>query len=393
MRRCGRETTPPVLWTILLAVLLPTVLFASVLGVAPAAARGSDDVPSIVAADSTTTSINNGPATAMASSTAARPGRVEFSDGRVLEGRISGTPGRQLKVYMARRASRSFPLGSLQELRFAPLGTQMESAWRFSALGSDEKEHAGAPVPACELLTTATLANGETLVGQLDMTVLYVEKPDGAEKVILSHTQKGRAGQVLDDLVYPTRVVFTDQAPIAQESHLLDLSAWASTSATLSAVRRESLKTLEVHSGEKPGTFRVVSPLGEGLFLALLDGNRVLAGWPDANAGSEELRAQAGKAMAEAKNFFTVRRLLGAWVDESGTHLCVLVTLGREKPEQWAGFPWRLSVWRWHYDKKTGSVQQPPEEGLLLRIVDVQKEPPPEVILSADLWHAQENKP
>jgi hypothetical protein len=383
MRHCGRDTSLPVLRTVLLAV----VLFTSVLAVASDAARGADGEPSNAAP-------GDAAATAKPSPTAARPGRVEFSDGRVLEGRISVTPGRQLKVYTSKTASRSFPLGSLQEMRFVPLSTKVESAWRFSAMGSDEKEHAGAPIPHRELLTTATLANGETLVGQLDMAVLYVETADGAEKLILSHTQNGSAGQALDDLVYPTRVVFTDRAAIAQESSLFDLTALgAKSAATLSAVHRESLKPLEVHPGARPGAFRVASPLGEGLFLALREGNRVLVGWPHGDPGSAELREQAWKAMAEAQNFFTVRHLLGAWADESGTHLCALVTLGREKPEKWAGFPWCLSVWRWDYDKKTGSVRQPPEEGLLLRIVDAQKEPPPEAILSAELWQSQGNKP
>lgn len=407
MRRCGRKswTTQPVRkMPILLAILVPTLFLAAVLAtVASHTARcadadanaGQDNNAAGTAVDSTVTASERGAVAATASPTAARPGRVEFSDGRVLEGRISGTPGRQLKVFTSKSASRSFPLGSLQELRFAPLTAKMESAWRFSAMGSDEKEHAGAPIPHRELLTTATLANGESVVGQLDMTVLYVEKPAGAaEKLVLTHTQKGTAGQALRALVYPTRVVFTDAAPIAQESSLVDLSALAITpGTTLSAVRRESLKAVEVQPGAKPRTFRVASAFGEGLFLALHDGNRVQVGWPDGNAGDEELRARAEKATTEAKNFFTVRHLVAAWVDEPSGHLCALVTLGREKPEKWAGFPWRLSVWRWGYDKRTGNVQQPPEEGLLLRIVDAEKEAPPEVVLSAELWHLQETRP
>ncbi|HXR08349.1 MAG TPA: hypothetical protein VN765_13515, partial [Candidatus Acidoferrum sp.] len=136
-----------------------------------------------------------------------REGRVEFSDGTLVDGKISLTPGGSLKIETGPQI-RVLDLDRVREIRLSPEKEEMDRKWRFKAAGQTAKEYFGEPYPVRSLQATVLLAGGESFTGHLYSTVLYVEGAENAQKVLLLSRQSGGEGQTFKDLVYPTRISF-----------------------------------------------------------------------------------------------------------------------------------------------------------------------------------------
>ena len=90
-----------------------------------------------------------------------RAGTIEFSDGRLVAGNISLTPGGTLKIE-AGPAMRVLPLDAVREIRLTPETETMERAWRFKEAGQTAKEYFGDPYPVRHLAVTVTLGDGDS---------------------------------------------------------------------------------------------------------------------------------------------------------------------------------------------------------------------------------------
>src|SRR5580658_5843580 len=101
-----------------------------------------------------------------------REGRIEFSDGNAIAGKISLTPGGELKI-QAGSQMRVLDLARVREIRLAPEKEEMDRNWRFKEAGQTAKEFFGEPYPVRYLQATVLLAGGESLTGHLYSTVLY----------------------------------------------------------------------------------------------------------------------------------------------------------------------------------------------------------------------------
>ena len=134
-----------------------------------------------------------------------RAGRVELSNGGVLEGLISSTPGAPLRLQVGNDL-KDVPLEAVQELRFVPEQETMEQKWRFVEAGRNEKKKWGAPYPVRELQTQIILSGGCVFTGHLYTTVLYVAQSNATTKVVIKAKDKGTEGQTFQDVVYPVRI-------------------------------------------------------------------------------------------------------------------------------------------------------------------------------------------
>jgi hypothetical protein len=139
----------------------------------------------------------------------ALPAVVETSDGRATAGRLFGTRGRPLEVYVdADRLWRRVPLEAVLSITAVVEEEQLELEWRWKAMGVPEKEFTGRSYPTRRLSWRLLLADGTTLTGAIKGQPLWLDTPD--ERLgpfVLQERSKGAIGQSLADLVYVRRII------------------------------------------------------------------------------------------------------------------------------------------------------------------------------------------
>jgi len=318
-----------------------------------------------------------------------RPGRIEFSDGKLLGGKISLTPGSALQLHVGTQL-RTLSLDRVQEIRLSPEKESLEQHYRFPEAGKAIKETSGQPYPVRLLKTTLVLADGETLTGHLYTTVLYVENDDATQKVILLAKQSGREGQALEDLVYPARVVFADSAVATEATSRLKLPAsLASPGAEVVALTRGALVRLAATSAGPPGEFQMPSSLGAQFFLAVHLGAKLSVGWP--TQPDPQLIARVRAALPNSSDFFDDRKLLGAFRDARSGEIYSLLLASRQAAttlDQDRSQPWRLELCRWKQDTVSPRLLLA-GQGYFFRGLGAKNESVPAVELSAMLWQVR----
>ena len=209
----------------------------------------------------------------------AREGRIEFSDGKVVEGKISLTSGSALKIQSGSQV-RALDLDRVREIRQSAEQEEMDRNWRFKEAGQTAKEFTGEPYPVRYVKTTVLLAGGESFSGHLYSTVLYVESGETAQKVVLLSKQRGDEGQTLKSMIYPTRISFAGAAAADSATATLRLH-WPGLGpkSELAALTRGELVQLTLTPSGRAGEFKMTSPLGREFFLAIKTGDRIVAGW------------------------------------------------------------------------------------------------------------------
>ncbi len=290
----------------------------------------------------------------------ARPGNVEWSDGHKLEGTISLTPGKDLRLFTA-QGQVSIQLDELKELRFKPEKEEMSEGFYFPNAGQATQVKTGEVYPTRTLQTQITLANGKTLEGHLFTTTLYVETDANTEKVVLMAKQTGTNGQNLSDLIYPTLIHFDGDAKFAGSSQVdLTQSTLALTKAAV-IVAKPDLTLLPLQQTDGKSIWTVPSADPTQLLFSVEAKDGIHVAWPQANFPDPELDPIIEKAvetsLKEMQDFYDTRTLIGC-VNE-GDDVYSLVMMKRIAPTD--GFsadriPWSLVILRWKYDsteKKT----------------------------------------
>jgi len=318
---------------------------------------------------------------------AKRPGRVQLSNGEILQGLISLTPGEDLRLHIDGTQIRALDFERVREIRLAPAQEKMVQKWRFLEAGQTRKALSGQPYLIRDLLATVFLAGGEKLAGHLYTTVLYIEEGEKARKVILPAKQRGKEGENANALIFPALITFTDAVAGTEETIRLRLSLpGLGGQSEVAALTWGALFTLEGRKAGAPGEFLLPSPLGRDMFLAVRTANQILAGWP---AASEPRFLEIVRTnLPNAEDFFDDRKLLGVCYDEPNQDLYSLLELYRAGPTTMEGDktqPWRLVILRWKYDPETQRVLLA-GRGCLFRGILPKAEKPPAVSLSPLLW-------
>jgi len=287
---------------------------------------------------------------------AARPGVVAFSDGATLEGDISLTPGTAFTLHDG-KVPHVLPLKAVREIRFFPEKEEMARAWRFKEAGQAIKEEWGEPYPIRHLGATLLPLDGPGWTGHLFTLPLYVTATGKTHKIVLMAKQKGQPAETLESLAYPVSIRFEDPANAANKPARLTLTPEPGADTELCAITRGALVRLPGRRPSGAGPFLIPAPLDATLFVALRAGDTLRAAW--GHDAAPEITNVIRQAVADARDFFDKRLLLGVSHTAGETEVYALVdlmregttTLGAEKSQ-----PWRLEVWRFRLDPDTNKV-------------------------------------
>jgi hypothetical protein len=316
-----------------------------------------------------------------------RPGKVQLSNGETMEGAISLSPGEDFRLHVDGNQIRALDFERVREIRIAPAEEKMVQKWRFLEAGQVKKELSGKPYLIRSLAATVLLAGGEKVTGHLYTTVLYLESGEKARKVILPAKQRGKEGENADVLVYPALITFTDGATGTEETIRLRINLPELTDRTeVAALTWGALFTLEGSKTGPAGEYKMPSPLGREMFLAVKTGTKIVAGWPKSADPKFTQIVQTNLVFAE--DFFDQRKLLGVLYDEPNLDIYSLLMLRRTGQTTMDGNktqPWRLVILRWKYDPESQRVLLA-GRGCLFRGILPKNEAPPEVTVSDQLW-------
>ena len=317
-----------------------------------------------------------------------RPGKVQFSNDDVWEGKISLSPGDDFRLHVGGGTQiRALDFERIREIRLAPSGEKMVQKWRFLVAGQTKKQLWGQPYLIRDLEATVLLAGGEKMVGHLYSSVLYLEEGEKVRKVILPAKQRGKEGENAQALVYPAVITFTDQGVSTEETIRLRLSLRDTTDKTeVAALTWGALMTIEGSKTDQAGEYKMPSPLGRAMFLAAKTGSTIVAGWPQRSDPKFMEIVQTN--LVNSEDFYDVRKLLGAYYDEPNLDIYSLLMLSRKGQTTMDGDktqPWRLVVLRWKFDPETQRVLLA-GRGYLFRGIQAKSEAPPLVTLSESLW-------
>jgi hypothetical protein len=318
-----------------------------------------------------------------------RDGRIEFSDGHLIEGQISLTHGGVLKIQSGSQMH-VLDFDRVREIRFSAEKEEMERNWRFKEAGQTAKEFFGEPYPVRYLQATVVLPGGESFRGHLYTTVLYVESGEATQKVLLPAKQRGDEGQTLKSLVYPTHISFAGVAVTDTATATLRVK-WPGLGpqSEIAALTRGELVRLAATPSGAAGEYKMTSPSGREFFLALKIGGRIVAGWP-AEQDRKSL-AQVQKALANSEDFFDDRRVLGVVRDQAAAEiysLLLAVRKGRTTLEATRSQPWRLEIYRWKTEEGSERLMLAGQD-YFFRGIGAKNEAVPTVELSDKLWHIQ----
>jgi len=270
------------------------------------------------------------------------PATIQYSNGDAQSGRLRFD--QPLTIHDG-STLRAIAAAQVLAIELTPLSEQMVQGWRFVEPGQPRKENVGTPYPVRHLQATVTVADGTTITGHLTTTVAWLTPPDAdaAVRVILPAKQEGPCGQVLADLVYPLRIVFSSHAH-AEASRRLRIPG-LDAGCTVVLISRGSLARSETTPGSVAGEYVLPAPVELPAFVACQQATRIGVAFPP--PASAELTALAQGAVDQAQDFLDHRQLLGAWA-EGQDQLYGLVLLFRQgATTMGVDHPWRLEIWRW----------------------------------------------
>jgi len=356
---------------------------------------------------------------------------VYFSDGKVLTGKISLTPGRSFKLNIPKAGKlkttdmvtgedvqygkvRRFGFEPVREIRFYPEKEEMTRKWKFiEQTKYDEKTakadytpaakaYSGQPYPLRYLAATVVFNSGESLQGHLYTTTVYLETEDKTHRLILRSKQRGEEGTTLDELVYVSRIKLLDEGiKVAPEVTVKFTNMRFGPKDAVQAVTKESLTPIPTKVTDGSDTCVVESAFGEKFYLAVRKDGKYIVGWPEKQ--DKELFALAQDHLRRQRDFYNDKELLGVVASEDGHEVLTLVNLRRKvAPTHFGAIggewdkklgtvvePWRLSIWRWKYDKANRELILS-SRGTFFRVILLPKDPTPEVSISEKLWRLQQ---
>jgi len=370
---------------------------------------------------------------------------VYFSDGKVLTGEISLTPGRSFKLNIPKAGKlktrdmvtgedvqygkvRYFTFEPIREIRFYPEKEEMRRSWKFiettkynektgeADYSPAAKEYSGRPYPLRYLAATVIFNSDESLQGHLYTVTVYLKTGKKTHRLVLRSKQRGGEGTTLDELVYVQRIKLLDEGKnIAAKVTVKFADMRFGPKDAVQAVTKESLTPIPTKMTESDDTCVVESAFGEEFYLAVRKDGKYIVGWPPpATSGgrpeeqNKQLFALARDHIQRQRDFYNEKKLLGVLAptsdqrgqaSEDGKEVLTLVSLRRKVAPTHFGEiggewdrelgtvvePWRLSIWRWKYDKANQELILS-ARGTFFRVILLPEDSTPEVIISEKLW-------
>ena len=359
-----------------------------------------------------------------------RKAAVYFSDGKVLTGRIALTSGCKFKLNIPKAGKlkttdmvtgedvqygkvRQFTFEPISEIRFYPNKEEIRQNWKFTETTKYDEKTAvadytpaqkafwGQTYPLRYLSSAVIFSSGEILEGQLYSVTIYLETEEKTHRFVLRSKQRGEKGTKLEDLVYVTKIRMLDEGKeIAANSTVKFAGMTFGPNDLAQAVTRDSLTPVPTERGDGPDTFVVKSAFGEDFYLAVRKDGKYFVGWP-ANR-DEKLFALAQDHIERQRDFYNDKKLLGVMKSKDGREVLTLVNLRRRfAPTNFGDIggewdrelgrivePWRLSIWRWKYDRANQTLLLS-SRGTFFRFIFLPEDSTPEAVISEELWQMQ----
>ncbi len=352
-----------------------------------------------------------------------REASVVLSDGTVFQGTVLLTPGNDFRlvaldgevesyttaVGTTYRKVRTFNVDVISEITFRPHRESYERHFTFAdrETGGGKTSH-GEPYPVRRPLCTVRFNSGEMMTGILNSTVLYLQERDpdtgmlvGNRKFLLRSKQSGEPGDDLSDLVYVQRIKMHDEGKQFQRSLGVELASLDPGSVSeLMAITQDTLTKVPVEVDENGNTITVSSTFGENVFLAARIGDRYVAGWPEEGTRRTELFESVEEQVMKIQDYYNERKLLGILPLDGGRRVLTLVSLRRRAALSGPMYApgqfeldhdgelmefFRLSVWLWHRDPRTGTMARV-DRGSFCRVRVAHEVETPPAGISPDLW-------
>ena len=370
------------------------------------------------------------PGRSMPAHAAIRKAAVYFSDGKVLTGRIALTSGRKFKLNIPEAGKlkttdmvtgedvqygkvRQFTFEPVSEIRFYPSREEIRQNWKFTETTKYDEKTAvadytpakkafwGQTYPLRYLSSAVIFSSGETLEGQLYSVTIYLETEEKTHRFVLRSKQRGEKGTKLQDLVYITKIKMLDEGKeIAANITVKFAGMTLGPNDLAQAVTRDSLTPVPTERGDGPDTYLVKSTFGEDFYLAVRKDGRYLVGWPADR--DEKLFALARDHIERQRDFYNDKKLLGVMKSKDGREVLTLINLRRrfaptnfgEIGGEWDRElgrivePWRLSIWRWKYDRVNRELLLS-SRGTFFRFIFLPEDPTPEAVISEELWQTR----
>jgi len=362
---------------------------------------------------------------------ATRTAAVYFSDGKVLTGKISLTPGRSFKLNIPRGGTlktkdmvtgedvqfgkvRNFTFEPVREIRFYPEKEEMRRNWKFiettkynektgeADYSPAAKEYSGQPYPLRYLAATVIFNSDESLQGHLYTATVYLKTKEKTHKLVLRSKQRGGEGTSLDELVYVSRIKLLDEGKnIAAKVNVKFSNMRFGPEDAVQAVTKESLTPIPTKKTESDDTCVVESAFGEEFYLAARKDGKYIVGWPKEQ--NKKLFAIAQDHIKRQKDFYNDKKLLGVLEIKGSNEVLTLVNLRRKVAPTHFGEiggewdrelgtvvePWRLSIWRWKYDRINKELILS-SRGTFFRVILLPDNSTPEVVISEKLWELKQ---
>ena len=171
----------------------------------------------------------------------------------------------------------------------------------------------------------------------------------------------------------------------------------------MTAVTCDSLTPLAARNAGD-NTFIVDSTFGEAFYLAARKDAQYIVGWPQTT--DKTLFALAEDHIKRQRDFYNDKQLLGVIKSDNGREVLALVNLRRRHASTHFGSiggewdhkvggivePWRLSIWRWKYDRQNREMILS-ARGTFFRKIFRPDDPTPKVELSKKLWDKSRSGP
>jgi hypothetical protein len=356
-----------------------------------------------------------------------RMAAVYFSDGKVLTGNISLTPGLSFKLNIPEGGTlktrdmvtgedvqygkvRNFTFEPVREIRFYPEKEEMRRSWKFiettkynektgeADYSPAAKEYSGRPYPLRYLAATVIFNSDESLQGHLYTVTIYLKAKEKTHRLVLRSKQRGREGESLDELVYVSRIKLLEKGKnIAAKVNVKFSDMRFGPGDAVQAVTKESLTPIPTTMTENDDICVVESAFGEDFYLAARKDGKYIVGWPKEQ--NKELFAIAEDHIKRQRDFYNDKRLLGVTFGKDNKEVLTLVNLRRKVAPTHFGEiggewdrelgtvvePWRLSIWRWKYDRRNQELILS-SRGTFFRVILLPENPTPEVVISEKLW-------
>ena len=361
----------------------------------------------------------------------ARTAAVYFSDGKVLTGKISLTPGRSFKLNIPSGGTlktkdmvtgedvqygkvRNFGFEPVREIRFYPEKEEMRRKWKFiettkynektgeADYSPAAKEYSGRPYALRYLAATVIFDSDESLQGHLYTATIYLKTKEKTHRLVLQSKQRGPEGSSLDELVYISRIKLLDEGKnIAAKVNVKFSDMRFGPEDAVQAVTKESLTPIPTKMTENDDTCVVESAFGEEFYLAVRKDGKYIVGWPKEQ--NKKLFAIAQDHIERQRDFYNEKKLLGVLEIKNSNEVLTLVNLRRKVAPTHFGEiggewdrelgtvvePWRLSIWRWKYDKVNQELILSCR-GTFFRVILLPENPTPEVVISQKLWELEQ---